>query len=442
MRWTINDNLGAGTFGIVFSCRETDSDVKIWPYALKRLQRDWLENDEARARFKRETDIQSALMHEHIIPVVDAGESPKHGPWFVMPRAMNGSLKDAIADGRAASPEWSLRVFEAVLDGMAHAHEHQVLHRDIKPSNILIFGEEPCIADFGIARQIDVEGTTLTHTAEQLGTFRYMAPEQFHDVKRSGQPADVYALGKVLCHLLSGILPEALKVDLHGVPSEYRHFIDKCCRDDPAQRFPSAREALLRFRRLSTPVSVILPPLDQGRELVEQAEASLGAETEQANIDALEAHMLGHVSERQLYVAVFPRLSRALTKAWLTRNLDGFRHILVRYDSFLEESNLSFGYCDTVARFYREIFRATDDIGLKRLTLSRIIAMGHTYNRFFVHDVVVDLLPKLDDPCDVQIAEEVLREHPDAARWYAGSALKMGLPEPLMEAFRAAQTDV
>jgi hypothetical protein len=61
--WRTKDNLGSGKFGVVFSCQEEveGEDSGEWPYALKRLQTDWLGSDEARARFKRETDIQSAL---------------------------------------------------------------------------------------------------------------------------------------------------------------------------------------------------------------------------------------------------------------------------------------------------------------------------------------------------------------------------------------------
>jgi eukaryotic-like serine/threonine-protein kinase len=442
MRWQINDNLGAGKFGVVFSCREEDTTNDEYPYALKRLQSEWLKSDEVRNRFKRETDIQSALAHSNIIPVIDAGESTTWGPWFVMPRATDGSLKDAIADGRAADPEWALSVFDGLLAGMAHAHEHSVLHRDIKPSNVLLFGDSPRIADFGIARQIDVDGTTLTHTAEQLGTFRYMAPEQFHDIKRSGTPADVYSLGKVLCHLLSGILPDALKVSLHGVPSQYRHFIDKCCRDDPGQRFQTASEALVRFRRSAAPLTVVLPALEQGREFVEQAEAALGTDTQRESIEALEAHFQSHSGRSDLYREVLPRMSRNLSNAWLTQDLDRFRQAINIYDGILSESQLNFDYCDVVARFYRDIFAEAEDIGIKRLTLSRLVAMGHAYNRFFVHDVVVDLLPTLNDPCDVEIAEEVIHENPEAAGWYAGAALKTSLPVPIADALRIARPDL
>jgi serine/threonine protein kinase len=222
MGWRIDENLGAGRFGVVFSAQDDDGPEDApWDFALKRLQKEWRNVDEARKRFKRETDIQSELSHPNVVSVIDAGESARWGPWFVMPRATDGSLKDAIDDGRAADHDWALSVFQGVLAGVAHAHERQVFHRDIKPSNVLLFSDDPRIADFGIARQIDVQGTTLTHTAEQLGTFLYMAPEQFHDVKKAGPPADVYSLGKVLCHLLSGIQPKTLKVDLHGIPRDH-----------------------------------------------------------------------------------------------------------------------------------------------------------------------------------------------------------------------------
>jgi serine/threonine protein kinase len=443
--WRINsafgETLGAGKFGVVYQCKDSEGEEDDWPCALKRLQKDVLPSNEACARFKRETDLQSDLAHENVVPVVDAGESEKYGPWFVMPRAMNGSLKDAIADGRAADPAWALQVFEGVLEGMAHAHEQGVMHRDIKPSNVLMFGDVPRIADFGIARQVDNDGTTLTHTAEQLGTFRYMAPEQLADVKRVNPAADVYSLGKVLCHLLSGIVPEPFKVSLHGVPSEYRHFIDKCCRDEPSQRFQTAREALARFRRMSAPIEVILPTLDQGRELAESAEAALRTDTELVTVDALETHFQSHSDDREVHMEVLPRLSAAVTASWLARNLEGFRGVIVTYDTMLTEANLNFAYCDVVARFYREIFRTTDDVGLKRLVLTRLVVMGHEYNRFFVHDLVVEMLSTLDDACDIEIAEEVVQENTGAASWYTATALKSNLPAPVAAALRSAKAE-
>jgi hypothetical protein len=105
----------------------------------------------------------------------------------------------------------------------------------------------------------------------------------------------------------------------------------------------------------------------------------------------------------------------------------------------LGETNLAFGYCDTVARFYREIFRSTDDVALKRLTMTRLILTGQQYNRFFVHDLVTELLPTLNDPCDVEITEEIIEKNPRQANWYAATALKGSLAAPIAAALRAAQ---
>jgi serine/threonine protein kinase len=67
VRWEKDENLGRGKFGVVFAAREEGGDDE-WAYALKRLQGEWLSVDEARKRFKRETDIQSSLEHENVIP--------------------------------------------------------------------------------------------------------------------------------------------------------------------------------------------------------------------------------------------------------------------------------------------------------------------------------------------------------------------------------------
>ena len=71
-----------------------------------------------------------------------------------------------------------------------------------------------------------------------------------------------------------------------------------------------------------------------------------------------------------------------------------------------------------------------------------MLTIGHAYNRFFVHDVVVDLLQAMTDPCDVEIAEEILTESPPSAEWYAASALKKPLPEPIAASLRLVRPDL
>src|SRR5258707_5831564 len=140
-----------------------------------------------------------------------------------------------------------------------YAHEHHILHRDIKPGNILLDQKgKPHLTDFGLARLVETE-STVTRTMEVLGTPSYMAPEQA--VGNNAQltsATDVYGLGAVFYHLLTGHPPlaggttfETIRLLLDTDPRQPRLWnpkIDrdlsticlKCLEKDPKPRYPSA----------------------------------------------------------------------------------------------------------------------------------------------------------------------------------------------------------
>jgi TolB-like protein/Tfp pilus assembly protein PilF len=140
-----------------------------------------------------------------------------------------------------------------------YAHEHHILHRDIKPGNILLDTEgEPHLTDFGLARLVETE-STVTRTTEVLGTPSYMAPEQASGNNVALTSAtDIYGLGAVLYHLLTGRPPfagpttyETIRLVLQTDPQEPRLLnpkIDrdlsticlKCLEKDPQRRYASA----------------------------------------------------------------------------------------------------------------------------------------------------------------------------------------------------------
>jgi eukaryotic-like serine/threonine-protein kinase len=437
----MGEELGHGKFGVVHTCIHAGAPPASQPeHALKRLKPEYLDDEELRIRFGREVEILASLDHPNLMKVVDHGEADDGTPYLVMPLAPGGSLRDAMADGRADDRDWWTREFRGVIEGVAHAHEHQIFHRDLKPRNILLFDHGPCVSDFGIAKQLDLDATTLTKSDQELGTLRYMAPEQFASVKDAGMPADVYALGKIFAHLITGITPEPMKVEVHKVPERFRFFVDKCCRDDPESRYRDGGEVLEGFWKSTGLHEIILPPDERLAELAEAAADSFGMLDEANALDDLNAHVRANRDHEKMNRDGIPYLPNELLRAWSAHNAGGFREAMEGYDAHISESGtLIFSYCDTVADFYEAVFRFTEDLAVKRLILNRLLDLGYSHNRFHVNGVVGNLVASLSDPTDVAIAEESILGQPEASAWYAEPVLNRPLAAPIANAFRSAQ---
>ncbi len=440
-RWRKGDKLGWGRFGVVFAGQRADAEGDEFDFAIKYVQSDLTEVEEVVKRFEREIEILEGLDHPNVMPVIAKGHTTNGVPFFVMPRASDGSLKDAIENGRTADESWTVGIFRDVLAGVSRAHERSVLHRDLKPSNILISSSVPLVSDFGIAKLIDMDGTALTRTAQELGTLRYTAPEQAADAKRAGPPADVYALGKVLAYMVSGREPTPLVVDLTDVPEKFRWFVDKCCRDDPGERFADAGIALARFETLLTTPAIELPPLERGNQLAEEAGQAIGEKGEAAAIEALEAHLRTYADDEQVYRVVAPRIPKAVLRRWAAAELNSFRDFMLAYDGHVSvNGDLPFDYCDTLADFLRFVFGITTDLAVHRTIIARLLEVGVSHNRWYVSDVTVDLLASLTSPSEVDAAVEVIDDHQRAASWVAEPALKRPLRAPIAAALRRANT--
>jgi len=194
--------LGRGGMGVVYHVWDPDLQRDI---ALKMLNVG-APGGIAYARFVREARAVAALDHPAIIRILslDLEADP---PFFTMPLIAGPSLSKLLSEG-PLPVEFALEIAEAVARGLHHAHTAGLVHRDIKPSNILMEdGVHPRIVDFGIATGA-VDQPTLTSEEQILGTPAYMPPEQaagrWGDV---GPGSDIYALGAVLYHMLSGEPP-------------------------------------------------------------------------------------------------------------------------------------------------------------------------------------------------------------------------------------------
>ncbi len=441
MRFRFGERIGSGGFGVVKQASEIKSDESVGrrDLAAKFLSEDQAENEEARSRFIREVRLlDEDLEHENIIEVIGRNLSASP-PWFVMPRA-ESNLEQAIEDEGWGERDRVIEIFAQILDGMAHAHDREVpiLHRDLKPKNVLLCGGVPKVSDFGLGKRMDPNSTGLTRTAMLMGTEPYMAPELFQDAKRVGPEADVYALGKILCQMLTRTEPEVLYVDLEEIPKEFRFFVEKCCRRDPTSRYRNAAEAAAAFAIFTKGSETVYPPLEEvERIVVEWSEAEV-EEDREALARKLDEVLILNKDDEELYFRMVPRLPEQLTDLYMDSLPEAFKNMLATYDEHIVGS-LPFSYCDVVADFYARLFRRNSDLELRRMLIGRLLQVGSLHNRWYVGEVVAALLGEVADTSTAMAVAEEVSENAEAAAWFWDPWVRATrLKRPIRDAFAAA----
>jgi serine/threonine-protein kinase len=195
--------LGRGGMGVVYRAAQSSLSREV---AVKMILRGQLASQADRERFEAEAQAAARLDHPGIVPVYEVGEIDGR-PYFSMKHVRGTTLAQRLAEGPLPSRE-AARILAAVARAIHFAHMRSVLHRDLKPSNILLDEQaEPHVTDFGLAKQLE-GAATLTKTGAVLGTPAYMAPEQAAGARgQVGPQSDVYSLGVILYHMLTGRPP-------------------------------------------------------------------------------------------------------------------------------------------------------------------------------------------------------------------------------------------
>jgi WD40 repeat protein/serine/threonine protein kinase len=280
-RYKVVGELARGGLGKIL--RATDQHMGR-PVAIKEmLQR---LPGEFEARFLREAKITARLEHPAIIPVHDLGKWSDGSLYYTMKLVNGRSFDKIIAENKTLEERIALLPHViAAADAIAYAHSQKIIHRDLKPHNVLIgpFGETVVI-DWGIAKDLsdptDNESTAapyrespehgeLTREGAIVGTPAYMPIEQAQG-KRVDARADVYALGAILYHLLSGkspysgkrsvsILrdllespPKPLQERVPDVPRELLTIVEKAMAREAESRYPSAQELADDLKKYQT----------------------------------------------------------------------------------------------------------------------------------------------------------------------------------------------
>ena len=196
----VKHRLGRGSMGIVYKAIDTARGCEV---ALKMLRHDLTFNRQATQRFQREAEIVQALDHPNIVHVF--GQFEAYHTNFIAMEFCDGPTLSQFIQVHGALP---VHVTKAILGQLAAAllcaHEAEVAHRDLKPANVMLQRDGVIkLTDFGLARYVSVQHSSLTGLGQILGTPRYMAPEQLGG-DRGDSRVDLYALGCVTWELITG----------------------------------------------------------------------------------------------------------------------------------------------------------------------------------------------------------------------------------------------
>jgi serine/threonine protein kinase len=285
--YTLVSKLGRGAFGVVWLA-EKRTAITTTKVAIK------IPNDEDvdLEAVKQEASLWvHASGHPNVLPIIDADIHDEQ-VIIVSEYAPDGSLSKWLErnGGQAPSVESAIETTLGILAGLEHLHKRGIIHRDLKPDNILLQGDTPRLADFGIARILKNTSKSTVAT----GTPAYMPPEAF-DGKRNEQ-TDIWSVGVIFYQLLTGRLPfpqtdiSSLLMAIvtrepeplpNSIPEQIRRVVEGALKRNPDERCRSAgemRQALRNIARLREPSqndieTKVLPPSNVPTEVLPKPEA-------------------------------------------------------------------------------------------------------------------------------------------------------------------------
>jgi TolB-like protein/Tfp pilus assembly protein PilF len=292
-RYRIERKIGSGGMAAVYLAEDLKHHRRV---AVKVLHPE-LATTIGADRFLAEISVTANLQHPHILPLFDSGKAvapsvpdPDGGPggeaflYYVMPYVEGESLRDRLDREKQLPLDDAVRIAREVADALSSAHSRGIVHRDIKPENILLQEGHAIVADFGIARAVQVSGgNRFTQTGMSVGTPPYMSPEQAVGDEDVDGRSDVYSLGCVLFEMLAGqppfsgktldsIVHQHLAIDpppvtnfRPTVPVEIAGALSRALAKAPADRFaPAAQFAEVLGRSMGQGLTSESPGLQRG----------------------------------------------------------------------------------------------------------------------------------------------------------------------------------
>ena len=207
--YRIEERIGRGGMGVVYRAEHLNLRRRA---AIKIIAPDLSESEGFRERFTREARIAAALQHPNIVTVYDAGEVD--GLLYLAMQYIEGfDLAGMLHREGRLRPYRAVDVCRQVAAALDAAHAMGLIHRDVKPANVLIEGRTAFLTDFGLTKRLDGTHSDLTRDGDLVGTIHYVAPEQIEGTQVSAR-SDVYSLGCLLYHCITGQVPFARDTDV------------------------------------------------------------------------------------------------------------------------------------------------------------------------------------------------------------------------------------
>lgn len=257
--YLITDWIGQGGMGQVFKAVHEmlgrESAVKVLP--LHKTTPEAIEN------FRREIRAQAKLDHPNLVRAFDAGEDG-NVHYLVVEYIPGTDLRRLVRSKGKLSVQQAANIVKQSAEGLAHAHERDLIHRDIKPGNILVTPDGVSkLSDLGLAFYLN--DATDPRAGKIVGTADYLSPEQIRTPQHITSASDIYSLGCTLYYAVTGKVPfpggtpkSKARRHLEETPWHPRRFNEEVSDDfvdligdmmekDPKERIQSAEEVAERL---------------------------------------------------------------------------------------------------------------------------------------------------------------------------------------------------
>ncbi|MFJ8728693.1 serine/threonine-protein kinase [Streptomyces bauhiniae] len=264
--------LGSGGMGTVHAALDSGGRR----VAVKVVHPAQADDDEFRARFKREVEVSRRVTGPCLVPLL-AADPGAAVPWLATAYVPGPTLGEYIAAHGPLSGARLYGLAAGTAAALAAVHAAGVVHRDVKPGNVILAPDGPRVLDFGIAHALD--GTSVTRTGVMTGTAGWISPEGYR-TGAAGPAGDVFAWGALVAYTATGRLPfgtgapdaVAARVmsgvpDLAGVPDDLLAPVTSALAKAPQER-PTAAALTARCTELlgvqSTQILGAEPPIPAG----------------------------------------------------------------------------------------------------------------------------------------------------------------------------------